>query len=327
MSHKRETDLDIVRGMIIVMVAFCHSVNTDFASADRWFQVTYLVFSMAMMPAFMFVSGIVLTLSTNPIRTFGDYVSLSLKRVKRLLVPYLLFALLVFSGKLLLQQFSGLEKPVTPGDLLTILIEPKASPFASYLWFIYVLLQYYLVVPFIQWLIPRWWLPVCLVLGVVLLFVPGSDILAIKQFNELFLFFVLGIAVRRWYDVYLRCIERAFIPAVLLLALSVVLVVNTYFPPLVIGLLSIPVLHQFARTRLGGSIGFFQLAGLYMYPIYLMNTMFINVFKIGYSAFLPMHGAFFAAYTALCVVVGTMGPIAVQRLIISRTPYLNTIIR
>jgi fucose 4-O-acetylase-like acetyltransferase len=102
------------------MVAFCHSINTDFESVDRWFQLTYLVLNMIMMPAFMFVSGIVLALSTKTVRDFKEYVSLSLKRTERLLVPYILFALTVFAGKLLLQHFSGLEKPVSADDFLSI---------------------------------------------------------------------------------------------------------------------------------------------------------------------------------------------------------------
>lgn len=327
MRHKRETDLDIARGIIIVMVAFCHSINTDFESVDRWFQLTYLVLNMIMMPAFMFVSGIVLALSTKTVRDFKEYVSLSLKRTERLLVPYILFALTVFAGKLLLQHFSGLEKPVSADDFLSILIKPKASPFGSYLWFIYVLLQYYMIVPLLQRLFPRHWLRICLGLGVILLFVPGSDFLATKQFNEFFLFFVLGIAARKHYDIYLLGIEKYFLPATTVLVLGIALIITNYFPILLISLVSIPVLHQLARTEYVGTIGFFRLTGKHIYPIYLMNTMFINIFKIFYSQFFPMHGGSFILYVAGCVAVGTLGPVAAQRLVISHTPYLKTLIR
>ena len=327
MSRKREIDLDIVRGMIIVMVAFYHSINTDFARVDHWFQVTYLVLSMIMMPTFMFVSGIVLALSSKPIYNFKDYLTLSLKRMERLLVPYLLLAIAVFTGKMLLQQFLNLEKTVAASDVLAILIAPKTSSFASYLWFIYILLEYYLVVPLIQWLAPNLWLHICLVIGVVLHFVPGSDFLGAKQFNEFLLFFVLGIAMRKQYDVYLRYIKKFFIPIAVILATAIALIFFIHVPILVISLLSIPTLHQFARTSLGGSIGFFRLTGAYMYPIYLTNVIFINTFKAGYSAFFPMHGFPFVVYTSLCVAIGTFGPITVQRLIISRIPYFKSIIR
>ena len=327
MSHKRETDLDIARGVIIIMVAFCHSINTEFYSVDRWFQLTYLVMNMIMMPAFMFVSGIVLALSTKPVHNFREYVLLSIKRIERLLVPYILFAFAVFAGKLLLQYFSGREKPVSPGDLLGSLIEPKASPFGSYLWFIYVLLQYYILVPLIQLLLPVHWLRICLIFSVTLQFIPGSDFLATKQFNEYFLFFVLGIIARKNYYTYIEFIEKFFPVFTSILIFGVTLIIVRDFPIIIISLVSIPVLHQLARSELFRSIGFFRLAGSHIYPIYLMNTMFINIFKMLYSTVLPMHGASFAIYVTGCVLLGTLGPVAAQRFVISRIPYLRTIIR
>ena len=139
----RELDLDIMRGI------HRHGSLLPFdqyrfpGPASRWFQTSYFTLQLVMMPSFMFVSGIVYSLSDKRPDCLKAYLDLTLKRIKRLLIPFILFSTIIFLGKLVLQQFATLEKTVALRKIFEqIILTPKASAFGSYFWFIYVLLEY-----------------------------------------------------------------------------------------------------------------------------------------------------------------------------------------
>ncbi len=321
-------DLDVARGMMILLMVFRHAVNTTLPEDLPLYVYLYLISDWFNMPFFMFISGIVSAFSIKRLDVLSDFFSLLKSRAIRLLIPYFLFAGIVFAGKMLLQNVVTLEKPVSGFNaLFMIILAPKQSSFGSYLWFVYVLFLFYFVVSLAKFLLKKNWMPVCLALGFILQFVEGTDYLAIKQFNAYFFYFVFGNYVYKHYSSYLDFIQKYRYVFILMLGLFIGVTSLVEMTPFIVGMLSLPVLHYFSRIDWVENNCFLLLCGRYMYPIYLMNTFFINFFKMLYACVFPLDGGSFLFFALLCIPVGVLGPYITQRMVIRRIPYLNTIIR
>jgi hypothetical protein len=179
-----------------------------------------------------------------------------------------------------------------------------------------------MIVPLLHRLFPRHWLRICLGLGVILLFVPGSDFLATKQFNEFFLFFVLGIAARKHYDIYLLGIEKYFLPATTVLVLGIALIITNYFPILLITLCPSRYCTSSPALSYVGTIGFIP-SDRKKYLSYIFNeyNVLSTSSKSSTLSFSPCTEGLLSSMLQAASRWGTLGPVAAQRLVISN-PYL-----
>ena len=74
--ENRKQDIDIMRGLLIVLVVIGHHSNDEIAGVIYWFH----------MPAFFILSGILLQDRQEPIQSFMA------RKAKRLLIPYILYS-------------------------------------------------------------------------------------------------------------------------------------------------------------------------------------------------------------------------------------------
>jgi len=319
-------DLDIGRGLMMVILAFRHAVSREFPTGNDWYVFLYMLLNWFQMPAFMFISGIVMGYTFRRPNTIREYAQYVWKRFFRLIPAYVLFASLIFMGKYLFQQVTVVENPIQGfSDYLTIFLAPKSSVFASYLWFLYVLFAFYLLVSFfltvfrakIYWLV---------ILALVLNLMTLPEFLALTEIGTYLIYFVLGFWVVSRYSTYLGIIDQYnWLFGIAFVAMCVI-AVYVELPELVIALVAIPAVHAFCRIPIVLHSRFLKLIGDYMYPVYLMNTIPINVIRIVILMFISWNGVNFIFILPILMLSGLLIPIIVQKYIISRTPILNKII-
>ncbi len=128
---KRKQDIDIARGIAIILVVLGHAVSeygTGFTGLE------HVIYSFHM-PLFFVVSGLVFRLHDGE-----DFGSFAARRAKGLMLPYLLFAALIFAShlaeKVLLHTDSRFFETLrTPAGLLNTLLLTTKSAFSN-LWFL-----------------------------------------------------------------------------------------------------------------------------------------------------------------------------------------------
>ena len=131
-EKKRYTEIDIARGIGIVLVVLGHAIKQTEVSAG-WIRVlTYVIYSFHM-PLFFTLSGFVSSsiLDMKGKRERFAYIG---DRARRLLVPYFVIGLLYIPVKLKLSAYA--VKPFTLADIPKLLI--GENPDVS-LWFLFVL--------------------------------------------------------------------------------------------------------------------------------------------------------------------------------------------
>ena len=134
----RERWLDVAKGLAIVLVVWGHVVGRDVRPLGNdwyaWANARLYSFHMA---CFFFLAGAVYFL-----RPTADAWSRWRRTAGRLIPAYLLFAGVVYLAKLLAVQIGRVDRPVGDplGEVWNQLLFPTQG-FASFLWFIVVLLQ------------------------------------------------------------------------------------------------------------------------------------------------------------------------------------------
>ncbi len=260
----------------------------------------------------------------NSLKSYFEYV---FKRLKRLAPGYLLFGVLIYLGKSYLS--STLQVDDVPGDVYSemynLLIVPSKSAGGS-LWFVYVLMEMYIIFPLIiLFLIHR---PVLIILiGVLIAFVPVTDSFMLDRFCEYFLFFSIGVVVVQSYEKYLCLIDKysyIFLALFILSFLSM-----SYFSQIdskiIIGIFSLPALHSFMRNGFLGALPVWELFGKYTYSIYLMNTILIGIAKGFMLTFFSWEGAGFLLMAPVLLVAGLYGAIFIKSYILPRYKILDRI--
>lgn len=129
--------LDIAKAICIILVVMGHYVPDN---SPAWYVLVHDVIYTFHMPLFMFVSGYVY-IATKKRSTYGDFL---LKKVRRLMVPYLTTSVMVIVIKLLTQGSMSVDNPVTIFSFVEMFYMPVAGYF---LWFIWALWWMFVLVP------------------------------------------------------------------------------------------------------------------------------------------------------------------------------------
>lgn len=137
---QRLLEFDIAKAICIVLVAIGHYVPEG---APAWYDSIHDWIYMFHMPVFMFASGyIYLTFKKDE-----PYSKFIIKKVKRLMVPYLVVSALIVAIKLLSQRGMYVQNPVTLTSYLRIFYMPEAGYF---LWFVWALFTMFCIVPLLK---------------------------------------------------------------------------------------------------------------------------------------------------------------------------------
>lgn len=325
-SGGRLAALDAAKGLAIMLVVWGHVVARDIKPAGNdwypWVNARLYAFHMTF---FFFLAGYAYFYKPH-----SDWMGKWRRTALRLVPAYLLFSLLVLVAKQVAVRFAPVDRPL--GALADELLQQMLYPtlgFASFLWFIVVVLLVQAATPLLLGAV-RGRLAVALALAAALhlLSVSGhvTDLFALKEFCRYLLFFLLGAwAVQHQASFNAMC-GRWYGWALSLLA--ALLLLPMVWLPTIAGALSLPALFGLSQALCQrGRGGWLIFLGLNSFTIYLMNSLCLGLGRVVVLRTVGWDDWRFPPLALLLLALGLLGPIAVQRLLLSRQPYLNRITR
>ena len=328
-SSGRLNDIDRAKGLAILLVVVGHLVVGPHKPQDNaWFEQLVVIIYSFHMPFFMYLSGFVMLYTFRALDSQRSYFDYCFGKFKRLAPGFLCFAVIILLGKILASQFLHVDnQPVGfIQGLVDIIVTPGLSA-AKGLWFIYVLLEFYLLAPLIIYVFGG--RPIGLVIfGLALYFLPSTPILMLDGAFEYLIYFGIGATIAHNYATVEPWLNKY--RAVLLLLFAVSLLLLEYSPlaypvsKLIIGCLSIPAIHSLVRMAPFSKSKLLIGWGLLSYAIYLMNTIAIGFTKGLLLRFISWDGTNFLFVGPILLLAGFYGPILVKRHIL---PYVRSIDR
>lgn len=249
-----------------------------------------------------------------------DYVGYVKKKFLRLMPSYFLFALIVFFVKSCFKSLAVIDNPIeTDTSLYEIIIRPTAS-FAGSLWYVFVLFEYYLVIPLIL-LIIRSRIEVLVILAIPLHFINFPELAAINFFFKYLIFFALGMYAIKRNTYYLKIIDTHTVLFSFIFLIAIVLFYLYPLPKIVMGIIAVPALHGIVRHFLKNKKGWLNIIGEYSFSIYLMNTLVIGSLKaIGFK-FLGWSYSSFALPALIMIISAIVIPILLKKYLINHLPF------
>lgn len=186
---KRYKEIDVIKGIAIILVLLGHSILVFPVNLTKitWCGYLHYLVSSVHMALFFCVSGFCYRCVK-----YGEFM---LKKVKRLLVPYFVFAALSILCNVLFASFIN-----TGVDLKTGLID--ALLYGSEYWFIYTLFLIFLTFPLFEKILKN---NVAIIVSLVILFaiklIPSvPEIFNLDRLAKYYFFFTLGFFVKKVFD-------------------------------------------------------------------------------------------------------------------------------
>ncbi len=324
-SRIRLLDVDRAKGLAIILVVFGHLVpHGTLPPGQEWYDDVWYAIYRFHMPFFMYLSGFVFFLSDAPRACEqGRYPAFVRSRAWRLLVPFFCFAAIIVGGKLAAAQI--MEVANRPDDLADgiyhVFFDTESSSARS-VWYVFVLFVYSAAVPLLFQLL-RGSMALLLALAAALYLLPLADDLYLDRVGHYFVFFILGGLAARHRAGAMDLFSHAFPLAVAAFALSFLLArrdIDPLLSMLVVGALSIPVLHQLVRIPPLRNDAVLLFLGRHAFVIYLLNTIFIGLAKGLFVKLLPFDGGYFLVALAVLFAAGLGGPILFKRYLLRHWP-------
>jgi fucose 4-O-acetylase-like acetyltransferase len=309
--------LDVAKGLAIFCVVVGHVVADDSGvPGAEWYMVLKRALYSFHMPLFMALSGLALGLSWRHRASWNAVGQLVTKRIRTLMVPYLVFGVVIVTGKLISQKFMHVDNP--PEDLLTgisgILLYPAYSA-SRFLWYIQVLAMYFLVVPWLMqarassapWLL--------LATGLLLNQFEWTPLLNMRGVVAYLPFFAGGIVLGQyWKHVSsamlgtLRSLAWCF-PFALAIGYSANI---APLPKWLVGALSIPAVLSFSLAIRGPIAEWLTYYGNHTLSIYLLNTICIGLVKSLVLIVIPWRDEYFIVHFFILILAGLVLPVLIK---------------
>ncbi len=334
MTRKRLTEIDQATGIAIILVVIGHVVARQPPADNLWYtELKYFIYKFHM-PFFMFLSGLIFGYSYDIVFSLHSYLKWAKKKILRLAPGFLLFGSLILVGKLIASQYVYVDNiPMHPWHGFFLLFFDPAKSSSSSLWYIYVLLELYLLFPLVLYIIDNnifYVLVVGVVLHIIYLVAKLPEYLLINRLFEYSLYFTIGIYTIHHYDKikgillkysYSFCL--LFVISFFILFLPIGLLSKT-----IIGISSIPAIlslslqynhNQFSKHLMW--------VGSYTFSIYLMNTIFIGIIKGILLKLTPWDGVNFLFYFPILLLGGVYLPIFTHKILLSKVSIISRITR
>lgn len=316
---KRLLDLDIAIGISIMIVVYGHLLLND--NIPEWYIVSREIIYKFHMPLFMYFSGFLMSYTYKKIETLLEYNNYIGKRISKFIPAYLLFSFIFIGFEFITSGYSIFKLKL---DIIDMLIYPAKAP-AGFLWYIYVLLQFYLIFPLLKGLVRKSYV-LALSVGIGFQFLGVTNLFNFELFSFYLLFVILGIITTKYLDLYYVILKKTGL--LFLLVFIGVIFLNAYYPvpKVVFGLVSLLPVHYLALR-----LSKFKIASLlaeigkHSYYIYLMNTLVMGAFyllivnKLNFEFSLPIMLIFF--------LLGLFLPTVIYKKIIKPSRFLNKIIK
>jgi fucose 4-O-acetylase-like acetyltransferase len=315
-TRRRLLDIDRAKGLAIILVVIGHVSDTGPIGNEWYDMLKHLLYSFHM-AFFIFLSGYVMYISYLSLQSFNSLVKYISKRFERLMVPFLFFSLLIFVGKNVAQLLIIVNNPiVSPSDFLAVLLYPTDS-IARSLWYIYVLFIFSMSFPFLM-IVSRnrieYWLALGIILSLMSSFVSISHFVALHQICAYFVFILTGAIAAKQQDLYLANIDKWGWAWVSLFGISLFFTYHhTSIPLLVTGMISIPALHTLIRKNPLAKADLLLTLGTFVFPIYLMNTIFMGSIRGMILQFVSWDYWHFLIICPILIIAGLAGPVLIYR--------------
>ena len=202
---------------ISIAILFVILGHCSVSFAPPWYGVMKKWIYSFHMGVFFFISGFLMHYTKKPMTNFSDYFRLIRGKFWKFALPFVILGILLSLIPLAQHHFSQKSLHIA----LRLFYRPTAS-YVLFLWFIYVLFEFYLIAP----LISHFYNPfiiVFLLAAIILSFTPvNSNLFAIHLFSRHFLFLLLGIIAAENFGI-LNCIPRfpIYATAIFFLYLSI----------------------------------------------------------------------------------------------------------
>lgn len=311
---------DIAKGLCIILVVIGHYYPEN---APEWYSAIHNFIYSFHMPVFLFISGFIY-MATQKDVPYGTFV---MKKVKRLIIPYISTSVIIIALKLVSQSFLYVENPVTCMSFTEILYKPAAGYF---LWFIWVLWLAFLIVPFFDTVKRRLLLFAFSAAIYIVPFDLGSlgEYFCLREFKEMFVFFTTGMLS---YDFKEKISRLAPLRILFIAAFLVSEFIYLFHPGIidagvlkfatsVLGIYTVYAVSKAAENR--RTCGILVRTGAMSYMIYLFHTTFEGFAKgvIDKTGWLSLSGSDigFTVNAAFVVAAGIIAPLLLQRYVFQR---------
>lgn len=328
-QKKRFLEFDILKAICIILVVIGHYVPENSPTWYIWIHDLIYAFHML---AFMFASGY-LYLATFKNINYLDFIA---KKFQRLIIPYLLISNFIIITKLFSSKSLYLQNAVSLQAFYQQFYLPVAGFF---LWFLFALFVIFLFVPFFNTSLKR---SILLIFSVVLFFLPYPlpSYFCLAQVQNMLVYFVLGviayeysgkiaflnwvtfiIATLSFFTLYLinnlNVIQNAFLTKVLAFLIALT------------GIWAIWNISKFIsiqRSKLNAPL---FMIGISSFTIYLLHTTFEGFMKAilkKIQLFQDTNNtSIFLISTTIVILFGIVGPILIEKKIISSFKFLSFI--
>ncbi len=269
--------IDIAKAICIILVVVGHYVPSG--SPEWWITLNDIIYKFHV-PLFMFASGFVYIATKKENQQYWYFI---MKKIKRLMVPYFVVSFLVITIKLITESHLYVENPKTVMSYIRMFYYPEAGYF---LWFIWALWWMFVIIPLFKSKNKRL---VLFILSVFLAYSPFSvtDIFCLMQFKSMFVYFMLGVIVYDWKNVfshgkkvpslvYVTLFLFLFILEMFHYGGDFLILVNKILP--YIGIASVISLSR-SIARMDMDKGWLLTISASSYMIYLFHTTFEGVAK------------------------------------------------
>lgn len=316
-SETRLKDIDRAKGLAIILVVFGHLVpGGTLPEGQEWYDYIWFAIYRFHMPFFMYLSGFVFFMTGSQKKLESAYATFVQRRAQRLLIPFFCFAAIIVAGKELAAPLMEVaHRPSSLADGIFHVFFFTESSAARSVWYVFVLFVYSAVTP-VLWTVLGGRLIALLALALAIYVLPLPDQLYLDRIGRYFIFFVIGGTAALYRTSAMELLARWFWPLAIAFVASLMLArrdIPPAFSMLVVGTLSIPVLHQLVRfewLRNDRALLFF---GQHAFVIYLLNTIFIGLAKGLFVKVLPFQGSSFFLALVLLFAAGLGGPILLKR--------------
>lgn len=317
----RLLDIDAARGLAIVLVVMGHVATAGKWPADNdWYLVLMVLIYRFHMPLFMVLTGITFALSLPRFNSWTEVRSFSVRRAKRLFVPYLVIGLIILIGKSVASHFMYVDNPPTTlvENAITLLLVP-AEGVARFLWFVYVLSIYLILVPAFFYAFGR--RPVLLfAVGIVLQLGNWPEIFMLSSVVFYLPFFAGGMILWIYRSSWASMRPLVFGTSALVFGSLLALAIPFSIPKWLIGACSVPAVIGLMQRVPSTLQLFFGWLGQNSLSIYLFNGVAMGVVKGLLFKLLPWDGLNFLFYFPLLVLAGVSIPLMIKRATIQWFP-------
>ncbi|GGP20963.1 acyltransferase family protein [Silvimonas iriomotensis] len=314
-ASTRWPDIERGKGLAIILVVLGHLLRYDTLSEPAWYEWVKHTIYYFHMPFFMYLSGFVFFLTgaqTTWGHAFGQYLK---RRANRLLLPFVLFAVLIITGKYLAGFYMYVQDRPEGywAGYYHLFFQTEDSPALS-VWYVLVLFVYSLITPLL-WRVSGGRIVLLVALAALLHFVPLTDDLYLDRICRFFVFFLFGGAMALHRAQWLAWLDRLTWLALGLFVAAAVSMNDGPYTMFVVGGLSLFALHGLVRLPFLSQDKLLYFFGRNSMVIYLFNTIFIGVAKGVFIKFFPYTGNWMFVLLLVTFCAGLLLPVLLKQVI------------